>query len=192
MNAGKDISYEEAKKIANKTLKAIADNNIEDHECIDVQIARAIGVRPLPMRVHRQVPADNTVVVDDSTVQKKPEAASSETTTNAPKEKKKKEVKTEETVVSTAEVPSAEQPTGNEITTSDESAAKKDIVYSKARRMEWSVILAGRSEAAAANADIGKAEIIITTASKADISLGNFFLIFITSCPFCFEIKNNA
>lgn len=131
MNAGKDISYEEAKKIANKTLKAIADNNIEDHECIDVQIARAIGVRPLPMRVHRQVPADNTVVVDDSTVQKKPEAASSETTTNAPKEKKKKEVKTEETVVSTAEVPSAEQPTGNEITTSDESAAKKDIVYTK-------------------------------------------------------------
>jgi hypothetical protein len=44
--------------------------------------------------------------------------------------------------------------------------------------VEWSVILAGRLEAAAANADIGKAEIIITTAIKVDISLGNFFLIF--------------
>jgi len=53
MNVGKDISYEEAKNIANNTLKAIADNDIPDHECIDVQIARAIGVRPLPMRVHK-------------------------------------------------------------------------------------------------------------------------------------------
>ncbi len=53
MNAGKDISYEEAKNIANNTLKSISDNDIPNHECIDVQIARAIGVRPLPMRVHR-------------------------------------------------------------------------------------------------------------------------------------------
>ena len=51
MNVGKDLSYEEAKNIANNTLKAIADNNIPDHECIDVQIARAMGIRPLPMRV---------------------------------------------------------------------------------------------------------------------------------------------
>ena len=51
MNVGKDISYQEAKKIANNTLKAIADNNIPDHECIDVQIARSIGIRPLPIRV---------------------------------------------------------------------------------------------------------------------------------------------
>lgn len=51
MNVGKDISYQEAKKIANNTLKAIADNNIPDHECIDVQIARSMGIRPLPMRV---------------------------------------------------------------------------------------------------------------------------------------------
>ncbi|MDD7513007.1 MAG: DUF3320 domain-containing protein [Clostridiales bacterium] len=51
MNVGKDISYTEAKKIANKTIKAIADNNIPDHECIDVQIARSMGIRPLPIRV---------------------------------------------------------------------------------------------------------------------------------------------
>ena len=51
MNVGKDISYQEAKKIANNTLKAIADNNIPDHECIDVQIARSMGIRPLPIRV---------------------------------------------------------------------------------------------------------------------------------------------
>lgn len=54
MNVGKDISYTEAKKIANNTLKAIADNDIPDHECIDVQIARAIGIRPLPMRVQNK------------------------------------------------------------------------------------------------------------------------------------------
>lgn len=51
MNVGKNISYTEAKKIANKTIKAIADNNIPDHECIDVQIARSMGIRPLPIRV---------------------------------------------------------------------------------------------------------------------------------------------
>lgn len=51
MNVGKDISYTESKKIANKTIKAIADNNIPDHECIDVQIARSMGIRPLPIRV---------------------------------------------------------------------------------------------------------------------------------------------
>lgn len=131
MNAGKDISYEEAKEIANKTLKAIADNNIEDHECIDVQIARAIGVRPLPMRVHRQVSADNTMVVEDTTVQNKPETVKTETTTTAPKEKKKKEVKKEEPVVSADKVPSAEQPTGSETTTSEEPVAKIDVVYVK-------------------------------------------------------------
>ena len=54
MNVGKDISYTEAKKIANKTIKAIADNNIPDHECIDVQIARSMGIRPLPMRVQHK------------------------------------------------------------------------------------------------------------------------------------------
>ncbi len=52
MNVGKELSYDEAKNIANKTLKAIADNDIPDHECIDVQIARAMGIRPLPMRVN--------------------------------------------------------------------------------------------------------------------------------------------
>ena len=72
MTAGKDISYDEAKEIANKTIKAIADNNIEDHECIDVQIARAIGVRPLPMRVHH-VPSNATSSTEEITKTKKTE-----------------------------------------------------------------------------------------------------------------------
>ena len=59
MTAGQDKNYEEAKNMADKVIKAIVDNNIKDHECIDVQIARAIGVRPLPMRVHHQTPAEN-------------------------------------------------------------------------------------------------------------------------------------
>ncbi len=53
MNVGKEMSYDEAKNIANDIIKTIADNDIPDHECIDVQIARAIGIRPLPMRVHK-------------------------------------------------------------------------------------------------------------------------------------------
>lgn len=53
MNMGKDDSYEDAKKIAYENIKAIAEHDIPDHECIDVQIARAMGIRPLPMRVNR-------------------------------------------------------------------------------------------------------------------------------------------
>lgn len=73
MNIGKDISYEEAKKIANNTIKALADNNIPEHECIDVQIARAIGVRPLPMRVNRTGALVNVPVGEDIKKEEKEE-----------------------------------------------------------------------------------------------------------------------
>jgi len=52
MTVGNDISYEEAKKIAVDEIAQISKHHIHDHECIDVQLARAIGVRPLPMRTH--------------------------------------------------------------------------------------------------------------------------------------------
>lgn len=90
MNAGKDISYEEAKKIANKTLKAIADNNIEDHEVIDVQIARAIGVRPLPMRVHHN-PGNIVDVAEESSTPKNTTTTQSTDTSGLSQQEKKKE-----------------------------------------------------------------------------------------------------
>lgn len=92
--------------------------------------ARVIGLRPLPMRVHRQVPADNTTIIEDTVVQKKPETDKTETTTTVAKEKKK-ETKKEEPVVCSAEVPSAEQTTEKETTTLDVPIAKKDVVYIK-------------------------------------------------------------
>ena len=51
MNAGKDLNYDDAKGIANRTIQMLVEKNVTDHECIDVQIVRSIGVRPLPMRV---------------------------------------------------------------------------------------------------------------------------------------------
>lgn len=64
MNAGKDTGYDKAKQIASNTIKDMAENDISDHECIDVQIVRAIGVRPLPMRMHRPAPADALTAVE--------------------------------------------------------------------------------------------------------------------------------
>jgi len=128
MNAGKDISYEDAKKIADKTLKALADNNIEDHEVIDVQIARAIGVRPLPMRVHRHVPSDNTMEAEDLPVQKKTETVKPEDTADAPKAKKKKKVDKEEVVDTPVETPSNEAtPTPVEETPAETSSVENDV-----------------------------------------------------------------
>lgn len=95
MNAGKDISYEDAKKIANKTLKAIADNNIDDHEVIDVQIARAIGVRPLPMRVHHN-PGNVVSVTEESVKPKNATGTQSADTNNQPQQAKKKTTKNKE------------------------------------------------------------------------------------------------
>lgn len=116
MNAGKDISYEKAKEIANKTLKAIAENNIEDHEVIDVQIARAIGVRPLPMRVHH-VPTNVAAVIEEvpatNTTEIKPQAE----TSDAPKATKKKPEKKEETeAATTLQVTVVESSTEDSIT----------------------------------------------------------------------------
>ncbi len=85
MNAGKDISYGEAKRIANDTIQALVDNKVENHECIDVQIARALGVRPLPIRVQQVKPVqfDEPVAIkgmeipvelkEDETEETKPE-----------------------------------------------------------------------------------------------------------------------
>lgn len=44
-------SYEKAKKSANEILDLLVKEQVESHECVDVQIARAMGVRPLPLRV---------------------------------------------------------------------------------------------------------------------------------------------
>lgn len=75
MNAGNDATYDKAKEIAYKTIKALADNNIENHECIDVQIVRAMGVRPLPMRKHNSVTQDTTIhqtTIETETADKEP------------------------------------------------------------------------------------------------------------------------
>lgn len=134
MNAGKDISYEDAKKIADKTLKALADNNIEDHEVIDVQIARAIGVRPLPMRVHRHAPSDNTMETEALPVQKKEVTVKPDDKAVAPKAKKKKaEKETVDTPSETAitETASTETtPTEKEVVPSEE-ALKNAVAYIK-------------------------------------------------------------
>lgn len=62
MNVGHDIGYEEAKEIAKRTINGLAEKNVEDHECIDVQIVRSAGVRPLPMRVHQQPFVDKQMI----------------------------------------------------------------------------------------------------------------------------------
>ncbi len=126
MNAGKDISYEDAKKIANKTLKAIADNNIEDHECIDVQIARAIGVRPLPMRVHRHIPADIAPVTEDLSAQKNADTIKPDDTVVVSNENKK-----EETIETTENLSATEQPSSGELSHPEDSAPKEAVVYVK-------------------------------------------------------------
>ncbi len=97
MNMGKEDSYEDAKKIAYENIKAIAKHDIPDHECIDVQIARAMGIRPLPMRVnHTYAPADQYVKAE----KKIPE----------PVEEKKQE----ESEAAAAEIkPEAEKPVSN-------------------------------------------------------------------------------
>lgn len=55
MNMGKNTSYEESKKLANKTVELLVENEVSDNECIDVHITRAAGILPLPMRVHKKV-----------------------------------------------------------------------------------------------------------------------------------------
>lgn len=56
MNAGRSISFDDAKNLANELIKELADRQIPDHEAIDVQLAREIGVRPIPVRKHSKAP----------------------------------------------------------------------------------------------------------------------------------------
>lgn len=55
MNMGKNTSYEESKKLANKMIELVMENEVSDNECIDVHVTRAAGILPLPMRVHKTV-----------------------------------------------------------------------------------------------------------------------------------------
>ena len=73
-------------------LKAIADNNIDDHEVIDVQIARAIGVRPLPMRVHHN-PGNIAPVTEESAIPKDATTTQSADTNDVSQQAKKKTAK---------------------------------------------------------------------------------------------------
>lgn len=50
MTLGKNLSYKEAKKEAEEILKALDENKIPDNDCIDVQLVRNIGIRPIPVR----------------------------------------------------------------------------------------------------------------------------------------------
>lgn len=50
MTLAKNLSYKEAKKEAEEILKALDENKIPDNDCIDVQLVRNIGIRPIPMR----------------------------------------------------------------------------------------------------------------------------------------------
>lgn len=114
MNAGKDISYEKAKDIANNIVKAIAEKNIEDHECIDVQIVRAIGVRPLPIRV--QHPGYSEKRMPEQEISETPKAES------APAQQPKEEPVKEENVEK------AEAPIAGSV---DKTYTKEDYVSFK-------------------------------------------------------------
>lgn len=124
MNMGKDISYEEAKKIANETIKAIADNNIQDHECIDVQIARAIGVRPLPMRVHNYSPVSVNTETNKVPSQEKADDIKSDEVTTVNK-------KVESSVDSMDNVSAEKQPESSEITKTEDVLNQGTVVYLK-------------------------------------------------------------
>lgn len=50
MTLGKNLSYKEARKEAEEILKVLDENKIPDNDCIDVQLVRNIGIRPIPMR----------------------------------------------------------------------------------------------------------------------------------------------
>lgn len=65
MNVGKNIDYNESKSIAANIIKELAEHDILDHECIDVQLARTMGVRPLPMRVHKMTTTDSMAVSEE-------------------------------------------------------------------------------------------------------------------------------
>lgn len=83
MTLGKNLSYKEAKKEAEEILKALDENKIPDNDCIDVQLVRNIGIRPIPMRRNPAgviaEPAAETVTKEkpapEAVVKEKPAAA---------------------------------------------------------------------------------------------------------------------
>lgn len=94
MTLGKNLSYKEAKKEAEEILKALDENKIPDNDCIDVQLVRNIGIRPIPMRrnpagviaepsveapatASGEAPAENVEVIEAAATVKTPAAAAS-------------------------------------------------------------------------------------------------------------------
>lgn len=94
MTLGKNLSYKEAKKEAEEILKALDENKIPDNDCIDVQLVRNIGIRPIPMRRNPagviaepsveapataagEAPAENVEVIEAAATVKTPAAAAS-------------------------------------------------------------------------------------------------------------------
>lgn len=93
MTLGKNLSYKEAKKEAEEILKALDENKIPDNDCIDVQLVRNIGIRPIPMRrnpagviaepveapaeASRKAPAETVEVIEAAATVKTPAAAAS-------------------------------------------------------------------------------------------------------------------
>lgn len=121
MNAGKDKNYEEAKKIAYENIKAIAENEIPDHDCIDVQIIREIGIRPLPMRVSRTAP---------------PPQAKAPIPAKAPAEQEAFAPQTEAPAKSQAKAPAQKQPVSAEPASTkpaptEPASAKPKTAYTK-------------------------------------------------------------
>lgn len=93
MTLGKNLSYKEAKKEAEEILKALDENKIPDNDCIDVQLVRNIGIRPIPMRrnpagviaepveapaeASRKAPAETVEAIEAAATVKTPAAAAS-------------------------------------------------------------------------------------------------------------------
>lgn len=79
MTLGKNLSYKEAKKEAEEILKALGENKIPDNDCIDVQLVRNIGIRPIPMRRNPAVPeiSEAAEAIEAAATVKTPAAAAS-------------------------------------------------------------------------------------------------------------------
>ena len=80
MTLGKNLSYKEARKEAEEILKALDENKIPDNDCIDVQLVRNIGIRPIPMRRNPAVPEISAAAeaIEAATVTTAAAAASAE------------------------------------------------------------------------------------------------------------------
>ncbi|MGN0673618.1 MAG: DUF3320 domain-containing protein [Anaerovoracaceae bacterium] len=78
MNAGKSITFNDAKQLANDMISELADRNVQGHEAIDVQIAREIGVRPIPIRKHSRSSEPGCLPEDASSTGRKPKGGSKE------------------------------------------------------------------------------------------------------------------